>query len=218
MGSAAYWVDQTRQRPSFGGHRIGATLAEETAACLLGGYGMPASVGLAAFAAVRDAGLLRTASPPDWVELEAALREPIHVPGRARPVRYRFPRQRAHRLAAALAHLSNIGDHDSGPELRDALLRCPGIGPKTASWVARNWLGSDEVAVIDVHLRRAGLAAGFFCPLWRLPAEYRLFERAFCAVARLGGVSAAAMDACIWDQLQYLGPAGRLVTGDAAWA
>jgi len=35
-----------------GRHRIGADLAEEVAACLLGGYGLPHHVGLAAFEAV----------------------------------------------------------------------------------------------------------------------------------------------------------------------
>src|SRR3954470_17393644 len=39
-------------------HRLGRTLREEIAACLLGGFGIPAEIGLAAFSRLRDRGLL----------------------------------------------------------------------------------------------------------------------------------------------------------------
>lgn len=35
------------------------------------------------------------------------------------------------------------------------------IGPKTASWIVRNYRKSDCVAIIDIHIHRAGLLAGF---------------------------------------------------------
>ena len=44
--------------------------------------------------------------------------------------------------------------------LRDWLLAIPGIGPKTASWIVRNRTGSSAVAIIDVHILRAGTSAG----------------------------------------------------------
>ena len=209
LGTAAYWAEQTRRRAPVESYALGEGLVEEVAACLLGGYGIPAAVGLAAFWAVRDAGVLDAS--PSARQLEALLRVPLIVPGRTRAVRYRFAAQRAKRLAGALASL-RASDPPSDPlQLRDWLLTLPGVGPKTASWVVRNHCGSQDVAIVDVHVRRAGLAAGFFAPEWKLPRDYGRFELAFCEVARQAGVAAAAMDACIWDQLRALGPAGALL-------
>lgn len=209
LGTAAYWAEQTRRRPQVESYALGATLAEELGACMLGGYGIPAAVGIAAYDAVRTAGLLEATPTADAIE--AVLRTPLSVPGRARPVRYRFAAQRAHRLAGALAIL-RAGEPPREPlDLRDWLLSLPGVGPKTASWVVRNHCGCGRVAIVDVHVHRAGLAAGFFARDWRLPRDYRRFETAFCQVAERAGVSAAALDACVWDQLQALGPAGALL-------
>lgn len=211
LGTAAYWAEQTRRRPPVAGYALGETLAEEVAACVLGGYGVPAAVGLAAFRAVRDAGLLDGA--PSVAALETTLRTPLAVPGRPLPVRYRFAAQRAHRLTGALATLRASDPPHHPLELREWLLRLPGVGPKTASWVVRNHCDCQDVAIVDVHVHRAGLAGGFFAPAWRLPRDYRRFELAFCEVARVASIPAAALDACIWDQLQALGPAGALLLG-----
>ena len=43
--------------------------------------------------------------------------------------------------------------------LREFLLQLHGIGYKTASWIVRNFTGSDDVAIVDIHLRRAGVIA-----------------------------------------------------------
>ena len=48
----AYWAYQVLARRVTGSvipHRLGSNLFEEVAACLLGGHGIPAQVGLAAF-------------------------------------------------------------------------------------------------------------------------------------------------------------------------
>jgi thermostable 8-oxoguanine DNA glycosylase len=131
-------------------------------------------------------------------------------------VRYRFAAQRAARVSAALAILSA----DSAPEdplaLREFLLAFPGVGPKTASWVVRNWTGCDGIAIIDIHVQRAGIGAGFFSPGWRLPRDYDLFERAFCEVAHIGGVATAALDACVWEQMQALGRAQTVLLGTSS--
>jgi len=211
LGTAAYWAEQTRRRAPVTSYALGDNLAEEVAACLLGGYGVPAAVGLAAFRATRDAGLLD--GVPSAAALEALLRTPLHVAGRPRSVRYRFAAQRAHRLADALATLHASEPPNEPLQLRDWLLRLPGVGPKTASWIVRNHCGCQHVAIVDVHVHRAGLTAGFFDADWRLPRDYGRFELAFCEVAWLAGVSAAALDACIWDQLQALGPAAALLLG-----
>lgn len=207
FGTAAYWIEQA----SDGAYDVAispcGSLAEEVAFCVLGGYGITAKMNEAAFRALVRGNLVNTESVPVPEDIEAVLRTPLTVPGHRQPVHYRFPRQKALRLHAALARVS-AGPLPSTPgELRDALLDFPGIGPKTASWIVRNHTGSNEVAIIDVHLRRAGLAAGFFRPEWRLPDDYRLFEGAFLAYAAAGGVGAAVLDVCIWDQVRRLGRA-----------
>jgi N-glycosylase/DNA lyase len=212
LGTACYWVEQTRHAPRTANYRLGCSLYEEVAACLLGGHGVRAAVGLAAFEAVRAEGLLQEGASPSRNEIEAVLRRPLEGLGQ-RPIRYRFAQQRAARLEGSLKILARGSAPTDPLALRDWLLELPGIGPKTAAWITRNHTGTDDVAIIDIHLRRAGLAAGFFLPRWRLPRDYSRFELAFVSIARLGGVSAAALDAYIWDELQYLGDAGSAVLG-----
>lgn len=215
LGTAAYWVEQTRLRRPSPDHRLGRSLTEETVACLLGGYGIPASIGLAAFEQVSAAGLIGTEPPPQSQEVEAVLRRPLRVPGRATHPHYRFASQRASRVSEALHFLAENEPPGQPSELRTWLLGVPGVGPKTAAWITRNWLAAEDIAIIDVHVRRAGLAAGFFRVDWRLPADYDAFEAAFCAVARIGRVSCAALDARIWRDLSFLGRAGPLLLGGA---
>ncbi|HMJ34112.1 MAG TPA: hypothetical protein VK501_09350 [Baekduia sp.] len=209
LGTAAFWAELTRRQPRSGGHQLGETLADELAACMLGGFGIPAAVGLAAFDAVRDAGLLDR--PPSVAEIERVLTAPLMVAGAPRPMRYRFARQRARRLASALAQLDASRPPEDPVALRDWLMLLPGVGPKTASWVVRNHCACDEVAIIDIHMHRAGLAVGCFSPAWRLPRDYWRFEDAFLQLAALGRVSAADLDACVWHHMQALGAAQQLL-------
>jgi N-glycosylase/DNA lyase len=203
VGTAAYWVAVTEAAAIDGTlrsgphrHRLGENLAEEVAACLLGGYGMPYETGLAAYQAVRDAGLLTRC--PDNRELERVLREPLDIGGRV--VHYRFPAQRARRLAAALHQVRTQAPPTESRELRDWLLLVPGIGPKTAGWIVRNHLGSDDVAIIDMHVLRAGIAASVFDRAWTPTSDYRRLEAFFLAWAAHGGVQAADLDAIIWSE------------------
>lgn len=207
FGTAAYWVAQVGECPYGSLISAGGELIEDLVFCLLGGYGITAAMNDAAFRCLVHAGLVTTDPVPESEEIEAVLRVPLNLRAHREPVRYRFPRQRAVRLNAALAKLREGSLPSSPLELRDALLDFHGIGPKTASWIVRNQTGSDEVAIIDVHLRRAGLAAGFFRAEWRLPEDYHLFEWAFLAYAGAGGVAAAGLDVCIWDQVRRLGRA-----------
>jgi N-glycosylase/DNA lyase len=211
LGTCAYWVEQTRRRAAGASFALGETLAEEVAACMLGGHGIPAEVGLAAYEAVRGQELLDRV--PTAVEIEAVLAAPLRVRGRQRPARYRFARQRSVRLAAALRVLAESEPPTTALELRGWLMLLPGVGPKTASWIVRNHCGSDEVAIIDIHVRRAGVRAGFFSSKWQLPRDYGLFESAFCKVAGLGRVRPSRLDACVWDQMRALGRAQLLMLG-----
>lgn len=194
----AYWVSAAKRgiapQTSF---RLGETLAEETAACILGGFGLPAAIGLAAFHALRNASLLDHA--PDVSAVEEILRRPLTVAGRR--VRYRFPAQRAARVSAALSALTGVEPPDGGRPLRDWLLHLPGVGPKTASWIARNWTGTADVAIIDVHIRRAGEVAGVFSRSWKIDRDYGRYEDHFLAWAEYGRVHAAVLDSYIWAEL-----------------
>jgi N-glycosylase/DNA lyase len=209
LGSAAYWVEQAgRANSTRTTFALGDSLAEEITACLLGGYGVPAPVGLAAFEQLRKRVDLE--GSPDPACVIAVLEQPLTVRGRQRPIRYRFPRQRGQRIASALAAL-HVRERPRDPLLlRDWLLDLPGIGLKTASWIVRNHTGSDEVAIIDVHIWRAGVSAGFFSDVWRLPTSYHRFEQAFLEVARIGGVRPSVLDAHIWYELQRLGRDARI--------
>ena len=215
LGSAAFWIEETRRRTSPVSLRVGRTLAEEVALCLLGGYGVNEAMATHAFEAVRDAGLLDLSRPPTVKEVEAVLRAPMIVDGYAGPVRYRFPAQRAGRLAAAMTTLAQEppGGALSPRELRTFLTTLNGVGLKTASWVVRNITRSDDIAIIDVHVRRAGVVAGVFDPGWTLPKDYMRFEEAFCAWAALGDVPTADMDVCIWSTLARLGRTARVLFG-----
>ncbi|MBA0045118.1 hypothetical protein [Mycobacteroides sp. LB1] len=214
LGTPAFWVQQTRERPRPQTYQVGSTLLEEVALCLLGGYGITEQIAFAAFTRCQDDDLLggHVVSAHD---VHAVLCEPLTLPGRERPVRYRFPALKAQRLAAAIEYLATREPPglDRPRELRDWLTQIPGIGPKTASWAVRNLTRSDAIAVIDIHIRRAGIAAGVFDPEWKLPRDYRLFEEAFVAWAYLGGVGTADLDACIWSSLASLGRGARSLFG-----
>jgi N-glycosylase/DNA lyase len=174
---------------------------------MLGGYGMAAEVGMAAYLAVLRAGLLDSQTDPSAEDLEACLGQPMTVAGRT--IRYRYPRQRARYLAQALRRLKANSPPATPESLRTYLLDLVGIGPKTSAWIVRNYTGTDSVAIIDVHVWRAGIAAGFISPQWRLPFDYTRCEVAYLTFASVGGVSASVLDSCIWSQLHELGRHGQ---------
>ena len=200
VGTPAFWVGLAQVTETQSGtersYRLGSTLAEEVAACLLGGHGIPHQVGLAAFAAVRENGLLGRTPCPE--EIERVLRAPLTVGGRA--VRYRFSRRKAAFLSAALDGIQRGDPPESARELRQWLLRLPGIGPKTSGWIVRNYLGSDEVAIIDIHVHRAGVEAGVFDSAWTPGRDYERLEALFLCWAQAGGVRASSLDAVVWSE------------------
>lgn len=202
--SPAFWAHQVwlfdlGGAPSY---RLGDTLIEEVAACLLGGFGFRSEVGLAAFNALRGAGLLVPGSTQD--RIERVLRMPLNVHGHA--VRYRFPRQKAIYLANFLDAVRETPPPScGGVALRDWLVRFKGIGMKTASWAVHNWLNSDDVAVIDIHIYRAGLLTGFFEPDFTVGRHYAELEQRFIAFSRAIKVPASDLDAVMWEQMREFG-------------
>ena len=137
----------------------GRSLAEEVGASLLGGPGIPAAVGLAAFARIRERGAFVQPGVCELM-LGAWLSEPLEVEGKA--LAFRFAAQKARHLAAVMPALLSAPDFEGGQEVRNWLMALPGVGPKTASAIVRGWSASEEIALIDVHLLRVGQVIGLF--------------------------------------------------------
>lgn len=206
----AFWRGQAWQHEMLGNYRdlrLGRTLTEEVAACMLGGFGMKAELGLAAFARLRDQQLL--VEIPTAEALEVALSRPFVIHGRL--LGYRFPRQKARYLSACLAQLAGLELHVSDTVLRDRLADLPGIGLKTASWIVRNFRNSSAVAIIDVHILRAGRCMGLFTQEQEPQRHYRELEAAFLAFSAALKVPAAMLDGLMWDYMRRL-PTSLLVS------
>ncbi len=198
----AYWAYQVYARRLTGNrinYKLGATLKEEVGACLLGGHGIPANVGVAAFHHVRARGAFGDDPPSEDMLLEWLL-EPLAID--ERKVRYRFAKQKARYLSAALQKLSvELPPLANGKELRNWLLDIPGIGYKTASWVARNWLDADDVAILDIHILRAGLLGNFFESNLTVERNYLELEEQFIRFSKGLGVRASELDALMWLEM-----------------
>jgi hypothetical protein len=140
--SPAFWgeIASVAEGGRYGNIQLGADLAEEIAACLLGGFGMPAEMGLAAFDRLRERKLLYPGVRA--AVLEAALSEPFS--GALNGRKYRFPRQKARFLAASLESVPQIREQACDLAFRDDLATLPGVGLKTASWVC-------EIAAVPIR-------------------------------------------------------------------
>lgn len=205
IGTPAYWIDQTKRLNRRINFSLGNSLSEEVIRCILGGHGIPAEIGDAAFHSLRNSGILCSSSSFSVKNIETLLRKPLKITGGKYPIFYRFPIQKSKWISAALDILKRNTPPTHPLVLRDWLMKIPGIGFKTASWIVRNYSGADCVAIIDIHIKRAGVAAGFFKESWRLPKDYSVFEKAFLLYAKLGNVSSSALDACIWGQMHAFG-------------
>jgi len=200
--SPAYWKYQILARRIQGSqirYRLGKTLSEEIGACLLGGHGIPAAIGIAAFEHLKQKGVFDTKSINESNLLEW-LSEPIQHGKKT--IRYRFAKQKAKYLSAALTKVNREpAPFDSGKALRNWLIDVPGIGYKTASWIARNWLDADDVAILDIHLLRAGQLGGFFTPKLTVERHYLELEEQFIAFSYGLNVKPSELDAVIWYEM-----------------
>ncbi|OWQ91590.1 hypothetical protein CDN99_10660 [Roseateles aquatilis] len=196
----AYW---TRQALA---HRLahsaavasGRTLAEEVGASLLGGPGIPAAVGLAAFARVRERGAF-VQPGVDAAALSAWLSEPLDINGR--PLLFRFAAQKAGQLAAVMPALLSAPDFDSGQEWRNWLMTLPGLGPKTASGIVRNWSAADDVAILDTHLLRVGQVIRLFSRKLSVERHYLEAEAAFLRLCAAMDVRPFEVEAVIAQEM-----------------
>jgi thermostable 8-oxoguanine DNA glycosylase len=202
----AYWAAQlwyTQREDLYGDYRWSRSLREEVIACLLGGHGITFETNAAAFQRLQNRGLLL--DPGETPEaVIAALKEPLPVNGRA--VCYRFPNQKGRFVHEALLKLAREEAPVTDAQLfRKWLLSFRGIGIKTASWITRNALDSQEVAVIDIHIFRAGVVAGFFSGRERLPKDYGLLETRFLDFSHALGADPRRLDVLMWRQMRDLG-------------
>jgi N-glycosylase/DNA lyase len=204
--SAAFWADMVsracEQSDGFVNHD--GSLQEEVGFCLLGGYGITAEVNHAVHDRLLEEGLFVPGRRPSEREIETLLLQPVLLHGR--PIRYRFPHQRARRLSVALRMIED-DPPPTGEALafRRHLMRIPGIGPKTASWIARNWLGSDEVAILDIHIIRAGILINLFDRSMRVPRDYEVLERRFLEFCSALGARPSLLDAVMWRAMRNIG-------------
>jgi thermostable 8-oxoguanine DNA glycosylase len=197
------WKSEGRYLPrSFGG-----SLREELAACMLCGYGIQSEVGVAAFHRLKKLNLLEGAQSAEC--LQDALAEPLALNGRL--VRYRFFRAKAAALAIALREFDalDLALCDTAIQVRELLMTLPGVGPKTASYAVRNHFGSDEVAVLDIHITRASKMLSIFPQTADPQRHYFKLERLFLDFARALGVRASVLDNLMWDGMRTLEPSTR---------
>ena len=200
----AYWYSQyiMRNGPcrSPVRHRLGETLADEVTACLLGGHGIQAEVANAAFERLKEFGVIAELNT-DVTALERMLREPLLV--QSRTVRYRFWKKKAQYLAGAFAYLQHAKlPVDDAIQLRDSLMAIPGIGPKTASWAVRNWTSSNEVAILDIHIVRAGRLMNLYNENDCVERHYRQMELKFVALAEGIDIPTSSLDSLIWSMMR----------------
>lgn len=204
----AFWKCQAElhsRRNEYTSHRLGRDLREELAVCLLGGYGIPAEMGMLAFKRLKSAAMLDGTATE--AEIGRELARPFSIG--ERQVRYRFHSQKASYLHRALSGLERL-DVDMGDvELRNALMDLPGIGPKTASWIVRNHRGSNDVAIIDVHLHRAGQMMRLFDETSEPTRHYFDLEARFLSFCKAIRVAASVLDAIIWDYMRRVGPTAK---------
>lgn len=180
-------------------YKLGTNLLEEVVACLLGGFGLKAEMGLAAFERLKDRRQIQYGT--DLEDILDSLKEPFLMGDKM--AHYRFPNQKAKFIHAFL----NREDLQSIPdaldlELRDWLLTVNGIGPKTASWITRNYLDSEKVAIIDVHIFRACLKMGLYTESFDIQKDYITLEQLFLNFCSELDVLPSKMDALIWLQMK----------------
>jgi N-glycosylase/DNA lyase len=182
--------------------------------CLLGGHGVTYELGRSAADHLADLDIFNPERGDDELEellcreLAAAQFEPRRTDGHLR--RYRYPHRKGQQIVACRRWL-----HDAGPladtlralpcerERRRLLCDCPGIGPKSASWLLRNCGLAQELAILDVHVMRVMTAAGRL-GVATLPRDYEHVETVFLDWCHELGAPAAAFDLLVWELARAL--------------
>ena len=204
--SPAYWAAQAwlvEQRGRAPDYRLGCTLTEEIVACVLGGYGIPAEVGIAAFLHLKEMGIL-TQTNVDVKVIHELLSVPLDCG--TKQLKYRFAAQKSKYISHILrSQPETMAPQHSDLKLREWLLELPGIGPKTSAWITRNWLSSNNVAIIDIHIFRACCIVGLFSPKEHVQSAYFNLESRFLRFCEALEVEASLLDDFLWKSMRLSG-------------
>lgn len=205
--SPAFWAVQSwlnQDSPHRANYKLGNNLREEIVACLLGGYGIPAEIGLIAFHTLKSKGIFDDQIPTEK-HILSILQEPLIL--NSKLVRYRFARQKAHYISQALSVISKSEPPNTcGKDHRDWLVNnIPGVGIKTASWITRNILDCNDVAIIDIHIHRSGIISGYFEQNTSPQRDYYKLERQFIEFSNAINVPPSILDNLIWRTMKDLG-------------
>ena len=178
--------------------------------CLLGGHGVSYELARSAASVIARLRPFSETWEPDDIRAAVAnsLRRRQFAPacrdGSLR--RYRFPERKADTIVAAAAWLRETGPLEAAvmrrPDTRsrrEFLCGCPGVGPKTASWLLRNMGWAEELAIVDVHVLRLLSDLGRIDRSIRLPRDYDEVERAFLQLCDEMQAPAAALDLFAWE-------------------
>ena len=180
-------------------YRLGDNILEEVVACLLGGFGLKSEIGLAAFHRLKTRRQIKEAITHE--EILTSLKEPFVT--NEKSVHYRFPNQKAKYITEFLNRNDlKLIPLDNDIELRDWLLSINVIGPKTAAWVTRNYLNSENVAIIDIHIYSACLIMGLYSEYYDIQKDYVKLEKIFLQFCCELDVQPSKMDALIWLQMK----------------
>jgi len=199
----AYWASQLWMSDFRSvSHKLGNTLEEEITCCLLGGYGIPAEVGLAAYDRLKQEGITNSENESTEVKIRELLSAPLMINGK--PIRYRFANQKAEYVASALQYIKQAKyiptDHHA---FREFLLQIKGVGLKTASWITRNWFNSDAVAILDVHIIRAGKMMKLYRAKDLPSTRYLEMEKKFLDFSAAIKARPADLDAIMWNEMKF---------------
>ena len=168
---------------------------DEVVACLLGGFGFKAEIGWAAFRRLKNRNLIKCGV--DYSSLVNALLEPLKV-GETW-THYRFPRQKSKYVYDFLCRKDlKCAPLENDRAFRSWLLTINGIGPKTASWITRNYFLSNNIAIIDIHIYRAGILTGFVSPELDIHKNYFEIEQCFLNYCHSLKVKPSIMDMVMW--------------------
>lgn len=163
---------------------------------MLGTAGVQSDVALAAFESLRSSGVIY--EPRICGDDASRILGSQHLVG-LRSKSYRFSSIKASYLSTLPeASAFEKADHLSDLDLRAWLMSIRGIGPKVASWVVRNHRNSEAVAVVDVHIRRAGAIIGLYDRALAESSKYFTLEREFLNFARAIGAAPTSLDALMW--------------------
>jgi thermostable 8-oxoguanine DNA glycosylase len=180
--------------------------------CLLGGHSVSYELALSATHRLANLGIL-SGNELNGDKLERLLArelarpqfDPRRLDGSFR--RYRYPHRKAFLLRQATDWINRaaldglvvtLGSLESEAGRREFMCACPGVGPKTASWVLRNTGFATHLAVLDVHVIRALKASGRLGEC-SLPRDYDRAERHFLTWCEDLKALPAAFDLLLWE-------------------